>query len=370
MKILHFSDTHLGFNDLDILNEDNINQREADFYDAFLQVVEDIKKIKPDFIIHSGDLFHRSNPTNRAITFALKQFNILNSMNIPIILIAGNHSTPRTNFSAPILEIFEDLENVYVAYKQKLEIFEFEDINFFALPHTNDEEKILDEIEKLKPQKDKKNILIMHCSVGASYLMSEFGEWVFPSEKEEIFNEFDYVALGHWHGFGNVKNYENVFYSGSTERTSLNDKRNSKGYIVVNLDENLKVEYKEIKIRTIKSFEIDCTNDILNELQNIDKSNLKGAIVDIKLKNLTPLKSIEISSNEIKEIFDEALHVNIKREFIQTQNQTDISDIKALSLEDYFLEYIKNESDEDFEQISQKVKELFASCEEEDNDSY
>lgn len=31
LRILHFSDTHLGFNDLEILNESGINQREADF---------------------------------------------------------------------------------------------------------------------------------------------------------------------------------------------------------------------------------------------------------------------------------------------------------------------------------------------------
>ena len=55
MKIIHFSDTHLGYNDLDILNDANINQREADFYDAFSQVVAQIKLIKPDYIIHTGD---------------------------------------------------------------------------------------------------------------------------------------------------------------------------------------------------------------------------------------------------------------------------------------------------------------------------
>lgn len=75
LKILHFSDTHLGFNDLDVLNDENINQREADFYDAFAQVIEQIKKIKPDYIIHTGDLFHRSSPSNRTITCALEQFN-------------------------------------------------------------------------------------------------------------------------------------------------------------------------------------------------------------------------------------------------------------------------------------------------------
>lgn len=47
MKIVHFSDTHLGFNDLDVINDDNINQREADFYGVFSQVVEQIKELNP-----------------------------------------------------------------------------------------------------------------------------------------------------------------------------------------------------------------------------------------------------------------------------------------------------------------------------------
>ena len=91
MKLIHFSDTHLGFNDLDILNDENINQREAEYYDAFFQVVQQIKLIKPDYIIHTGALFHRSSPSNRAITFALEQFKIIDELNIPFILIAGIH---------------------------------------------------------------------------------------------------------------------------------------------------------------------------------------------------------------------------------------------------------------------------------------
>ncbi|MDD3342822.1 MAG: metallophosphoesterase [Sulfurospirillaceae bacterium] len=68
MKLIHFSDTHLGFNDLDIINEQGINQREADVYDAFMQVIEQIKAIKPDYIIHTGDLFHRTHPSNFTFT--------------------------------------------------------------------------------------------------------------------------------------------------------------------------------------------------------------------------------------------------------------------------------------------------------------
>jgi DNA repair exonuclease SbcCD nuclease subunit len=381
LKIIHFSDTHLGYNDLDILNDANINQREADFYDAFAQVVEQIKEIKPDYIIHTGDLFHRSSPSNRAITFALEQFRIINALGIPFILIAGNHSTPRTNLSAPILKIFENFENIYVSYNQEYKKVEFADVVFHTLPHMNDETIALSQIELFEENidKSKKNIMMMHCSVGASYLMAEFGEWVFPSTKEYLFKEMDYVALGHWHGFGRVGKHENVYYSGSTERTSLNDKRNSKGFVEINLDNETNsktaslfhmprtIEFREIKIRPIVQKELDCT-DYENAL--IDASDTKDAIVEVKLINLTPLQSIEIQNSDIKKLFPHAMSVSVKREFKHGANESNIDDIEALSLEEFFLEHIKEESNEkEYERLKDKVQELFAQYEEARDDS-
>ncbi len=118
MIIVHFSDTHLGYNDLDVLNNDNINQREADFYDAFSQIINQIDIIKPDYVIHTGDLFHRNSPSNRAITFALKEFKRLNSLNIPVIMIAENHSTSRINLSFPILKILKAFHTIKEQYRQ------------------------------------------------------------------------------------------------------------------------------------------------------------------------------------------------------------------------------------------------------------
>ncbi|MDP2892936.1 MAG: DNA repair exonuclease [Sulfurimonas sp.] len=371
MKIIHFSDTHLGFNDLDILNEDNINQREADFYDAFSQVIAQIKVIQPDFIIHTGDLFHRPSPSNRAITFALEQFKIIDSLNIPFILIAGNHSTPRTNLSSPILKIFENFKNLHVAYNQEYKKIEFKHVIFHTLPHMNDETRAISQIELCEEQidKSKKNIMMMHCSVGALYLMNEFGEWVYPSEKEYVFKMMDYVALGHWHGFGQIAKHENVYYSGSTERTSLNDKRNSKGFIEISLYDELKVEYKEIKIRPIILKEIDC-EDYENSVLGICTTDVKDAIVDVKLTNLTALQSIDIQNSEIKNIFAEALYVNVKREFKKSANEANRVDIEAISLEEFFLEHIKEDSQPvEFERLKFKVQELFAQYEEVCDDS-
>lgn len=371
MKILHFSDTHLGFNDLDILNDENINQREADFYDAFSQVVEQIKLTKPDYIIHTGDLFHRSSPSNRAITFALEQFKIINELNIPFILIAGNHSTPRTNLSSPILKIFEGFVNLHVSYNQEYKKVEFEDVIFHTLPHMNDDTKALSQIELCEENinTNKKNIMMMHCSVGAWYLMQEFGEWVYPTDKEYIFEMMDYVALGHWHGFAHVGKHQNVYYSGSTERTSLNDKRNSKGFVNINLDDNLHVEYKNINIRPIITKELDCEN-YENSLTQLDSSDTKNAIVEVKLKNLTPLQSIDIQNSDIKELFYDAMSVSIKREFKKSDSQLHVKEVEALSLENYFLEHMKEDAQEkEYDRLKMKVQELFASYEEVDDDT-
>ena len=371
MKLLHFSDTHLGFNDLEILNDENINQREVDFYDAFSQVVEQIKTIKPDYIIHTGDLFHRASPSNRAITFALEQFKILNELDIPLILIAGNHSTPRTNLSSPILKIFESFKNIYVSYNQEYKKIEFDNIVFHTLPHMNDDSKALEQIEICENSidSDKKNIMMMHCSVGAWYLMQEFGEWVYPTDKEYIFEKMDYVALGHWHGFGKVGKHENVFYSGSTERTSLNDKRNSKGFIELTLDDSIDVKYKEIKIRPIVLKEIDCS-DYETSLANLDSSDTKDAIVEVKLTNLTALQSIDIQNSEIKELFKDSMSVSVKREFVRDSNSSDVEGVESVSLQDYFLEHIKEDaSSDEFERLKGKVQELFAHYEEVSDDT-
>jgi DNA repair protein SbcD/Mre11 len=366
LKIIHFSDTHLGFNDLDIINNENINQREADFYDAFTQIVEQIKIIKPDYIIHTGDLFHRSSPSNRAITFALEKFKEIESLDIPFVIIAGNHSTPRTNLSSPILKIFENFKNINVSYNQEYKKIEFDDVVFHTLPHMNDDTQALKQIESCEANitDNKRNIMMMHCSVGAWYLMQEFGEWVYPSNKEYIFEKMDYVALGHWHGFGAVGKYENVYYSGSSERTSLNDKRNSKGFILATLEESLTIEYKEINIRAIRQKEINC-EDYETSIQNLDVSDCIDAIVEVKLKNLTPLSSIDIQNKQIKDIFPSAMSVSIKREFKKSDSNSDIQNLEAISLEEYFLEHIKEESeDKEYERLKSKVQELFSQYEE------
>lgn len=375
MKILHFSDTHLGYSDLNILGQNGTNQREADFYDAFSKVVEEIKVIRPDYIIHTGDLFHKVSPSNMAIEFAIDKISEIDELGIPFIMIAGNHCTPKSNTSTPILGCFKIFKNVYIAYKQQYELFdEFEDVVFHCLPHINDSNKALKQIELCEKniKSDKINIMLMHCTVGASWSMDEYGEWCYPENKEYIFEEMDYVALGHWHGFSNVGKHKNVYYSGSTERTSLNDTRNEKGFIIADIFKNQdpKVEFKNINIRPFYEFNIDC-DKYEEDMDKINLNVIKDAICIVNLNNLTTTSSINIKNIDIKNRLKDALYVYIKRNLADNLDDMIDINIESSSLKEQFLEFIEKEasSDKHENEIIEKVKELFDSHEEDYNEA-
>ena len=373
MKIIHFSDTHLGFSDLDVADDAGINQREADFYKAFADVIDAIIVAKPDYVIHTGDLFHRASPSNRAITVALMQLKRLESASIPFVIIAGNHSTPRTTNSSPILEVLETLDNVHAVFRQRYEPVVFEDIVFHALPHINDERIIPDELDKMEAAiaPDKRNILMMHASVGAHYLMHEFGEWVYPKEREDIFGQMDYVALGHWHGFGAVGTYPHVYYAGSTERTSSSDKREDKGYVVLELDDALNVTHQTIPLRPSLQFDIDAER-YEEEITALDLSGVQDALVEVRLYNLSASSSIDITNQAITALFETALHVKVKREFKAVEGAPIEGEIESVSLEGYFIAHIKEAISDEAERkrLSEKARALFAHYEEADDDTH
>lgn len=372
LNIIHFSDTHLGFSDLDIIDAEGINRREADFYKAFSDVIDAIIETRPDYIIHTGDLFHRASPSNRAITFALTQLKRIEQEKIPFVIIAGNHSTPRTSTSSPILQALKTLDNVHAVFEQKYEKVEFEDIVFHALPHVNDERTIPEELEKVEANigEHKRNVLMMHCSVSAHFLMHEFGEWVFPKDKEYLFAKMDYVALGHWHGFGSVGKHENVYYAGSTERTSSSDKREEKGYVLLDLEEEISIDLHTISLRKTRLFTID-TEEYEEQVAGLDLSEIEDALVEVILTNLTTSTSIDITNKAIADIFAKAMHVKVKREFKVVEGQMTPDDIESISLESYFVGHIIEsvEGEEEQERLAGKAKALFARYEEGDDDT-
>ena len=200
---------------------------------------------------------------------------------------------------------------------------------------------------------------MLHSSVGAHYLMSEFGERVFPKDKEYLFSKFDYVALGHWHGFGAVKNFSNVYYSGSTERTSGSDKNDKKGFLLVNLDSKLDVKFKEIALRKILHFKIDASS-LEEELEGFLSQDFSGAIVELTIYNLDIEKSISIDNSFLEKFFKNALLLKVKRELKDIEGKS-YENVESITLKDYFLEHLNKEikDKEQLDRLTKKAQELF-----------
>ncbi|MCJ7580035.1 MAG: exonuclease SbcCD subunit D [Candidatus Aminicenantes bacterium] len=344
MKIIHFSDTHLGYGEyakVDALS--GINQRELDVYAAFKQAVNLILKKTPDLVIHAGDLFDSPRPNNRAIHIALSELQRLSAKGIPTVIISGNHSTPRIAASGSIFEALTILPNIYPVYKKQYEKIIISDAAVHIVPHTSSDTELAAELEKVKPDPQVKfNILGLHAGLTWDniYKMGEFSELIIPGKILSRFKGFDYIALGHWHRFLPLKGIPNAYYSGSIERFTFREEGYPKGVVFADLTKHT-TEFIPLKVRgMIKLGPINCAkkdaSQILDKINELKAQNkIDGQIVHLKLENLTRATYIQLDLREIRALLAEAFHLDIHPELVSESASGSSTDaaIGALPLE-------------------------------------
>ena len=223
MRIAHLADLHLGFRQYHRLNPNGINQREADVANAFRSAVDGILLAQPDAVIVAGDLFHAVRPTNQAIVFAFKQFQRLREglPKAPIIIIAGNHDTPRSSETGSILKLFEELGIDVAADKERRFVYPELQLSVLAVPH---EAFFAGDRPELRPAGDEIfQVLVLHGEVEgifpADRSSAEYGGAQIH-ERDLAGGDWTYVALGHYHVQTRVR--DRVWYSGSLEYVSTN----------------------------------------------------------------------------------------------------------------------------------------------------
>lgn len=353
MKILHVADTHLGYSAYRKATEDGINQREMDAYQAFEHFVDYALKIKPDSIIHAGDLFDSVRPNNRAITFAVKQINRLSKKGIPFVVIAGNHEHPKLKETGHIFSIFDHMENVYPVYNAKYETISFkinnEKITVHCIPQCELKKQFNEEIKKLKPDKNADyNIFVSHGSVTGvkDFTMNEFNELIIPARI--LSQSFDYIALGHFHRF--TKLASNAFYSGSTERFTFTDAADKKGFLELEfIKGKLKHSFIELENRPmIDPKPIKCSNLKLDEVmekirETVKEIQPKEKTIRITLDNIPAHIYRGIDLGKLRKQCSDAVHFEIKANVkIDGEKQTSsTSKIDALTRE--FKQFLENE---------------------------
>jgi DNA repair protein SbcD/Mre11 len=312
MRIIHFSDTHLGYSDYSKFDSTiGINQRERDTYNVFREIIDYIIKTKPDLVIHAGDLFDNIRPSNRSITEALDQFWRLSKEGIPTVVIAGNHSTPRQRTTDPIFNILKYFQNIHPIYEGKYQKLIIGNCAIHAVPHMYSDEDLKDAVSKLHPDESMKyNIMVAHAAVKGSEVVSwgEFKEQTLPVSS--LRSDFDYIALGHYHRF--LKLRDNAYYCGSPERFSFNEVGDKKGFLEVELD-NFSVKPIPTNARDMIIFKpIDCSKlssvEILQVLESTISGKIDGKIVKVIFNNIPRHVWPSLDFQKIRELVSGAVH--------------------------------------------------------------
>jgi DNA repair protein SbcD/Mre11 len=218
VKLAHLADLHLGYRQFDRQNARGANQREADVAEAFRRAVDDLLEQRPDLILFAGDIFHSVRPTNPAILFLFQQLQRLRVAlpDTPVVLVAGDHDTPRTSETGSILKLYEAVGAEVVIDAPRRLVFPKLDCAVLAVPH---QALVSPERPSLRPERGGPtfNILVTHGqypALGEARGTMDYGGA--PLSLEDLAPAmWDYIALGHYHVAQELE--ANVWYSGSLE---------------------------------------------------------------------------------------------------------------------------------------------------------
>jgi DNA repair exonuclease SbcCD nuclease subunit len=318
MRFVHFSDTHLGFSDLNKIDPDTgINQRENDFYNAWWHLIEKILELKPDFVVHAGDLFQSPRPNNRAIRIAMEGIQKISEAGMPFIVVAGNHSTPRIRHTGSIFESIALFPHVHAAYKSRYECFRVGECAIHCIPHCSLSEELnaAYEMVALDPEATFQ-ILVTHGAwrnAGGELVGSvgEFNEQLLENPEKKLNVKFDYIALGHYHK--HIEVAPNAIYSGSTERTSFNEIGYTSGLILVDLQEKSH-KYLEIPFRPMTAIgPVDCNRmgceEVYQAIELAGRGAPEGCMLRLELDHLARETMLALDMQRIDAFFPSALYV-------------------------------------------------------------
>jgi DNA repair protein SbcD/Mre11 len=258
----------------------------VDVQEAYGRAVDAILERDVDLVIHSGDVFDSVRPATHVIIGFLKQTFRLTREDIPYLVAAGNHETPRLRSTTAALE-YANLVNAVSAHGFDIE-YHLEEVGDAGVGVTLVPHGAVFGTGAVTPARDADvNILVTHGLVpGLEARQHEMGEANLQPGMLE--GGFDYVALGHYHEFHEHK--PNAFYAGATERFGFGEVESKPGFAIVEFDgKGLKsVEHVEIEARPmldlpkISASELDAaelSDEVRKRTSDVD---LDGAIVRLR----------------------------------------------------------------------------------------
>ena len=267
MKLIHLSDLHLGKR----VNEFSMLEDQKYILDQITGIIEDEH---PQAVIVAGDVYDKPVPPAEAVMLFDSFISRLSLMELELFIISGNHdSAERLSFGSDIM----DRQGIHFAggYDGQTHVFRMDDgygsVAFYMLPflkplhvrqaHQDDEkaqavttytDAMRYAIEKMDVDPSERNVCIAHqfCTNAQRSDSEEISVGGLDNVDHDVFDVFDYTALGHLHGPQNVAS-DRIRYSGSPLKYSFSEVSQKKSVTVIELKEK-KNACCDADIRTVE----------------------------------------------------------------------------------------------------------------------
>lgn len=368
MHIFHISDLHIGKQ----LNGYSLRKNQEKVLE---QVAAAAKSEKPDVILICGDIYDKTVPSGEAYQMFDHFLESLGDIRpqIPVLIIAGNHDSPeRLKFASSFLE----KHKIYIAAlppqqpEERLKKIRLEDecgpVNFYMLPFVKpgmvrqliqrEKEEQGEEIQGefgyqeavealLKREKidlSERNVLLSHQFYTAGENRPETCDSELAAAAAGGLDEihikavemFDYVALGHLHGFQSVgRDY--ICYSGSPYKYSVSEERHKKGILSVKLGKKGEpVEKKRIPLSGLQ--DVRKEQGTLEEVLGRATEENRKDFVSI---TLTDEKETYNFRDKLEEVYEYILDIRIDNERIRKAIEGDSEELRTLTPLESFCEF-------------------------------
>lgn len=264
MKLIHLSDLHIGKR----VNEFSMAEDQKYILNQILEIID---REQPDCVVIAGDVYDKSIPSAEAVQILDDFLTRLAGRKIPTAMISGNHDSPeRLSFGAQLMKE----SGIYVSpvYDGQVQSIGFADeygeVRVYLLPflkpatvrHVYEEETVesyQDAVETaishLPLDTSCRNVLVAHqFAAGASRCESEeMSVGGIDQVDVSVFDDFDYVALGHIHSPQSAGRPA-VRYCGTPLKYSFSEAGQQKSVSVVELFKKGRVEIREVPLTPLR----------------------------------------------------------------------------------------------------------------------
>ena len=373
MKFAHIADLHIGkrVHDFSMLEDQRY------ILEEMLRIFDEEKV---EGVLIAGDVYDKTVPSAEAVQVFDDFITKLAKMEMPIYMICGNHdSAERLAFGA---QLFEN-DGVYISpvYEGEVKKVEVEDVygtvNIWLLPFLKPatvrhalqredintyEEGVVAALQGCEIDTEQRNILVAHQFVtGADRSDSEeTSVGGLDNVSEEVFEDFDYVALGHIHRAQKMGR-ETLRYSGTPLKYSFSEADHKKSVTILELLEKGRVEIHVVPLvprrdmRKMRGTYMEVTaKDAYTEENKMDylqitltdEEDVPGALQKLRTvySNLMRLEYDNARTRENREV-----------QAVEAQEQK-----SELELFEEFYELLNNESmkDEQVEFVEKLIQDL------------